>query len=210
MATLDLDAIAAAGLALVDHRGADALTMRAVATELGVSTMSLYHYVENKAALVELLVDKAHREQPLPAPSGEGWREEVRELAGWMRNSIRAHPALLRLRLEYNVYTPSMLTFGERWINLWQQSGLDFDAANRAAAASSMAIIGFAKEEVSLRDFKPPDPELLSWLPNMRHLSTSPPEPGTSFELFIRALIDGIFDVLARGQAIAGDAAPIA
>lgn len=198
MATLDLDAIAAAGLVLVDDGGPDALTMRAVADTLGVSPMALYHYVENKSALVALIVDKASNEQPLPAASGQDWSDEIFESANWIRDSMWAHPNLLRLRAQHNVYAPVMLTFGERWINLWRQSGLEFDAANRASAASATAIIGYVNEEIALRGFTPPDPALLSWLPNMQHLAASPPDPAAGFELFVRSLIAGMHDVLSQ------------
>ena len=71
MPELDLDTIAAAGLAVADACGPKDFTMRAVADRLGVTSMALYHYVTDKRALVELVVDGVIRERPLPAPTGE-------------------------------------------------------------------------------------------------------------------------------------------
>ena len=49
--------IVRAAVALADAGGADALTMRAVATALGSSTpMSLYRYVHSKDGLVDLML----------------------------------------------------------------------------------------------------------------------------------------------------------
>src|SRR5476651_2571201 len=40
--------VAVAALAVIDRGGLDAFTMRAVAAELGMATMSIYRYVSNR------------------------------------------------------------------------------------------------------------------------------------------------------------------
>ena len=201
MATLTLDDIASASLELVDQGGPDALTMRAVADALGVSTMGLYHHVESKAALVELLVERAYRDRPLPTPSGNDWREDIWELATWIRETTKAHPALSQLRHQHHVWTQSMLTLGEHWISLWQRSGLEFDAANEAAKASAAAIIGYVHQEVSSTDFTPPDESELAWRPNLRVLANSGPTLDKSFDLVVRSLVDGLHASLSQAPA---------
>lgn len=201
MAALTPDDIAAAGLELIDQGGPDALTMRAVADALGVSTMGLYHHVENKAALVELLVERAYRERPLPTPSGDDWRDDLLELAIWMRETLKAHPAVAHLRQVHHVWTQSMLTLGEHWISLWHRSGLEFDAANRAAMVSAAAMLGYVHQEVSAGDFHPPDDSLLSWLPNLRVLVNKPGDLGSSYELVVRSLVNGIHASLSSTPA---------
>jgi AcrR family transcriptional regulator len=203
MATLTLDDIAAAGLDLIDQGGPDALTMRAVAEALGVSTMGLYHHVANKAALVDLLVDRAYRERPLPTPSGEDWREDLLVLSKWTREITKAHPALPQLRHQHHVWTSSLLTLGEHWISLWHRSGLEFEAANQAAVASATALIGYVNQEVAVADVTPPDDSKLSWLPNMRVLAHQVPSAATNFDLVARSLIDGIYTSLSQEGAAA-------
>src|SRR6476660_10057935 len=122
---------------VMDERGAEGFTLRAVADELGVTPMALYHHVPDKAGLVALLVEAAIREQELPPPTGN-WRDDLWEVARWMRDSVRAHPALGQLRRRYRVWTPSMLPMAERWLSVWQQSGLDVEQASLAAVTSSM------------------------------------------------------------------------
>ena len=46
-----------AALGLVDRDGLKGLTMRSLGQELGVEAMTLYHYVPNKDALLDGLVD---------------------------------------------------------------------------------------------------------------------------------------------------------
>src|SRR5690348_5983574 len=119
----DLDNIAAAAMRVADERGAVGFTMRAVAEELGVTAMALYHHVPDKAGLVALIVDASIAEHPLPPPTGV-WRAELWELALWMRRSMLDHPAVGKLRHAYRVWTPSIFPMTERWLSVWQQSGL--------------------------------------------------------------------------------------
>ena len=57
MTTLNAQAIQSAALAIVDEEGADKLTMRRVASRLGVEAPSLYHHVQGKDALLDNIVD---------------------------------------------------------------------------------------------------------------------------------------------------------
>ena len=95
MAELDTDRIAAAALRVADAHGADGFTMRAVAEALRVTPMALYHHVEDKSALVALVVDRVIAEQPLPPPTGD-WREDLWEMTCWLRRTSVAHPAVAR------------------------------------------------------------------------------------------------------------------
>jgi hypothetical protein len=154
--------------------------------------MALYHHVEHKAALVALLVDAALKEEPLPTPGGTDWRQDLLAMARWTRLITTAHPGIGQLRSQYKVWTPSALTLGEHWVNLWQRSGLDTSNAARAAAASSVAIVGLVNEEMLFREFEPPDLQDLAWRPNLRLLYETAPDPDEIFDLVVESVIDGI------------------
>jgi AcrR family transcriptional regulator len=191
VADLDLDRIAAAALAVADERGAAGFTMRAVAEELGVTPMALYHHVEDKAALVALVVDRVVGAVPIPAPTGS-WREDLWQFARWMREIAHSHPAVAELRQSHQVLTPNILPFTERWINVWQQSGLPLEQAIRAAATSSMALVGLVEEELRWAQMEPPDPSHLTHLPSTRLSFEQRPDRAADFELIVRALLDGL------------------
>jgi AcrR family transcriptional regulator len=55
--SLTPDQLAVAALAVIDRDGLAGLTMRAVATQLGVSTMGLYRYVRDRRELEALVVE---------------------------------------------------------------------------------------------------------------------------------------------------------
>ncbi|MFB9928130.1 TetR/AcrR family transcriptional regulator [Amycolatopsis halotolerans] len=87
-----------AAVRLADHGGAEALTMRAVAKELGASTpMSLYRYVHSKDGLVDLMLDLANSEVHTPEVPGEDWRGELTAVAVGTWTMTKRHPWYARL-----------------------------------------------------------------------------------------------------------------
>ena len=60
-AKTSLDTIVAAALKLLETRGPAALSMRTLASELGVNASSLYHHVPNRAALEAALAEEGAR-----------------------------------------------------------------------------------------------------------------------------------------------------
>jgi AcrR family transcriptional regulator len=69
--------IVVAALDLIQREGADQLSMRQLAKELGVTPMAIYYYFGNKDALFERLADAVLARLPRPVPSGRKWQEEL-------------------------------------------------------------------------------------------------------------------------------------
>jgi AcrR family transcriptional regulator len=59
-----------AALALVDREGIDALTVRRLASELGVGMMSLYYHVADKDALLEGVAERVLSDVEIPTSGG--------------------------------------------------------------------------------------------------------------------------------------------
>ena len=83
--SLSRQTVVAAGIRVADRGGAAALTMSAVAGELGSYTaMALYRYVDSKDGLVDLMLDDVIGEVPLPdidpASGSADWRAMLRRL----------------------------------------------------------------------------------------------------------------------------------
>ena len=89
-------------LALVDEQGLAAMSMRAVAERVGLTSMALYPYVGGKDALLDGLVDLLHLELGTAYgddPSGIDWRQRLRALGRAVRALARAHPGAYPLLL---------------------------------------------------------------------------------------------------------------
>lgn len=91
---LTLDRIAAAAVSVADAEGLAAVSMRRVATELGVATMALYRYVKDKDDLVLRMMDLVMADLELPDLPAENWRERLDHAAHLLWNLFRRHPWL--------------------------------------------------------------------------------------------------------------------
>lgn len=81
-----------AATALADADGLDAVTMRRVATSLGVVPMTLYTYVPGKAELLDLMLDSAYARMPRADTAGQPWRQRLAVIAAENRALFEAHP----------------------------------------------------------------------------------------------------------------------
>ena len=88
---LTREKIAAVGLAIADKRGFDAVSMRRVAQELNVGTMSLYYYVKTKDDLIAVMDDALMAEALLPSLP-KGWKRAIFEIAGRTHALFLRHP----------------------------------------------------------------------------------------------------------------------
>ncbi len=91
---LSRDKIAATALAIADAEGFESVSMRRVAKEMGVGTMSLYYYVKTKADLIAAMDDALMGEVLLPVLPGN-WREALTVIAFRTRDVFLRHPWVL-------------------------------------------------------------------------------------------------------------------
>jgi AcrR family transcriptional regulator len=93
---LSLDRIVTATLELVDEQGIGAATMRAVSSRLGVRSMSLYRYVQDRDelfdAVVERIVGELADDPEVQVRPVDGWRPYLAGMAHGVRRYARAHP----------------------------------------------------------------------------------------------------------------------
>jgi AcrR family transcriptional regulator len=93
-------------LALVDERGLAAMSMRAVAERVGLTSMALYPYVGGKDALLDGLVDLLTLELGRNVGedlAGIDWRRRLLALGRAVRSLAYAHPSAFPLLLNRSV-----------------------------------------------------------------------------------------------------------
>src|SRR3954462_7477112 len=103
-------AILDAALRLVDDGGAEALSVRSVAAELGVAPNALYTYFGTKADLVAALGDDLLGRLDLEAAVEDSdWRSAVTRLAADLRATLLTHPGVVPLLLRSGFSGPRAL-----------------------------------------------------------------------------------------------------
>jgi DNA-binding transcriptional regulator YhcF (GntR family) len=113
-------------IAIADAEGAAALSMRRIATELDVATMSLYRHVPSKDELLVLMVDAVFGDHPFPADPLPGWRAGLEVAARLQWTIFRRHPwAVVALSLTRPRPTPGTLAYGEAVLRVLTGTGLD-------------------------------------------------------------------------------------
>lgn len=98
-------------LAIIDAEGADALTMRRLARELGIEAMSLYHHFPNKDAILEGVVIVALESEAPAAPVGDDWRDPVRAAVLGFRRVLVNHPNVLPVMVAHPPTTPGTAAY---------------------------------------------------------------------------------------------------
>ncbi|MBZ4409901.1 TetR/AcrR family transcriptional regulator [Myxococcus sp. XM-1-1-1] len=124
--SLTLPGIADAALTVIEREGLAALSMRSVASALGMGTMSLYRYVEGREALESLVVDAVMRDVRLPGPGGDTpWTERVKTLLGQVRGAVARHPCVAPLVLTRRHCTEGTLAWAEALLALLTEGGFE-------------------------------------------------------------------------------------
>jgi AcrR family transcriptional regulator len=211
--SLGREEIVAAAIALADEAGPDGLTMKAVAARLGpYSPMALYRYVHGKEGLVDLMLDAATAEIPIPDRPGDDWRTDLHTLATDTRKMIKAHTWYAVLVHTRPPAGPHMMRRTEFMLTVLARRGVTPSAAMTYTALLDRHVFGsglqeaeedrFARQhgldsaEKFLAAFAPIQglaaadgrfPRLTDWLAH-----PTGPTPDEQFELGLTFLLDGI------------------
>lgn len=94
-ALLTRQRIVEAASALIDAEGLDALSVRRLATELGVQAPSLYNHFPTKSEILDAVADALIEQVDISAFGQVEWREALRRWARSYRAVLRAHPNIV-------------------------------------------------------------------------------------------------------------------
>jgi TetR/AcrR family tetracycline transcriptional repressor len=144
--TLDREQVVRAGLALLDERGLDAVTMRELASRLNVRAPSLYRHVEGKEELLILLADEicAGIEPPTP---GTPWRQALATMARRVRKELVRHRDGARLLASTPPAGPRRLQLVEWMLSVLVSAGLPLRKAAHAGYHLNNFVTEFAADE---------------------------------------------------------------
>ncbi|WP_120003863.1 TetR/AcrR family transcriptional regulator [Nesterenkonia muleiensis] len=146
---LRLEQIVAAGIELADSEGLEALSMRRLAQNLGVGTMSLYRYVPSKTELLNLMLDAVVGPSPSRfSATDRGWREFLTTTAHEGRRLYLEHPWTLQANWTRPVLGPNSVADME----LFMSGLLDLPLKDREkmslATALDSYVLGAVRQEL--------------------------------------------------------------
>jgi TetR/AcrR family transcriptional regulator, tetracycline repressor protein len=91
--TLTPQTVVEGALVLADSEGLEAVTIRRLAKELGVTPMALYWHFRSKGELLDGMAARIFEEVDLSVDASARWQEQLRALLGSVLGVLRAHPS---------------------------------------------------------------------------------------------------------------------
>ena|SRR3984885_1995969 len=163
---LSREKIAAAALAIADAEGFEAVSMRRVAQELEVGTMSLYYYVKTKDDLIAVMDDALMAEALLPSLP-KGWRRAITEIATRTHSVFLRHPwalvsmlsappglnAMRHMEQCLEALAETSMTAKKRLTLLAMVDDFVFGHALREAASDATVDLEFASAQIATGAF---------------------------------------------------------
>jgi TetR/AcrR family tetracycline transcriptional repressor len=141
---LSREAIIVGAVSLADSEGLEAVTIRRLAQEHGVTPMAMYWHFNDKESLLDGLADHLIEAVRLPEPSDAPWDEQLREILHAFLVTIRPHPRLAGLALRRILAAESGLRIAERVLGLLRQAGFPADRAAEIGTFLICSIVTMA------------------------------------------------------------------
>jgi TetR/AcrR family transcriptional regulator, tetracycline repressor protein len=126
---LTKQAVVDRALALGDAEGIEALTIRRIATELGVTPMALYWHFRNKEELLAGLGDQIWSELDTDVDETAAWDQQLRGLLESLLHVLRSHPCASQLILEGEKQSDAALFASETALAVLRRGGFDPERA---------------------------------------------------------------------------------
>lgn len=171
-----------AALALADEHGLEALSMPALAHEVGSGVMTIYGYVQDKEDLLDAIAQRGlsdlHLPRPLPA-------DAAGILLAWgraLRNVFLEHSSLPVIFLSRAVIGPAMFSGLEALLGALAKAGIRPSAGVHVVYAVLTYATGFVAWEVPRTRRQPHAAYAMAWRREFAGL------PGSDFPLVAVAL----------------------
>jgi TetR/AcrR family tetracycline transcriptional repressor len=130
--SLSRELVADRALAIADAEGLEAVTIRRLAAELGVTPMALYWHFKTKDDLLDGLADRILDAVELPARSGD-WVADIRAALIALVTAMRPHPQAAYRVAERVMAHPQGLELTEAALATLQAAGFSPEAASYLA-----------------------------------------------------------------------------
>ncbi|WP_248963937.1 TetR/AcrR family transcriptional regulator C-terminal domain-containing protein [Sphaerisporangium perillae] len=142
--------IVAAAIDLIEREGADAISMRRIAADLGVGVMSLYNHVPNKATLLDAVAETVLSQISFTDDPEAEWTERVRIQARAFRQIAHHYPRSTMVVVSRQLKSPAGLFPVERALATLREAGFGGEDAVQILRTFIAYIIGSLLREVGV------------------------------------------------------------
>ncbi|MBF6330239.1 TetR/AcrR family transcriptional regulator [Nocardia transvalensis] len=173
---LTMVGIVRAAVNLADREGLDALSMRRLATELGVATASLYRHFPDRDTLLSEMAELALAETPPPSASAD-WRSRLAAEARAEWQLYQRHPWMLPVLAQTRPpMSPALLDVLERSFATLDRPGMSRDTMLTIYLSVSGLVQGLALLTSTERSpvWSPPVEELRAQVGDLVTADTHP------------------------------------
>lgn len=193
---LNREFIAREALALVEDDGLEGLSMRKLGARLGVEAMSLYHYVANKADLLDAALEQIYLEIDIPDHDDPlQWEATARAGLISFHTVLARRPRAMTLFATRPGVSPGALAVFRKAHQVFERAGLtpvDAHSALHVAVSYVLGQVAFNRpketEELERRTAQAVgDPELLKFIE-----AAQVHDADTAFEIGLDAVLLGI------------------
>ncbi|MER5365172.1 helix-turn-helix domain-containing protein [Streptomyces sp. NPDC002722] len=186
--------------ALLKQHGPQALTMRALAAELGTAVTSIYWHVGNRESLLDALVERTVREMGTLRPAGRTPAARIVSVARALRRELRARPHLIAMVHERGLTERMFLPAQQALVHEVHAAGLRGARAAAAVRAVQFQTVGFLLVERNRERSPVQSPgEGDLWTasaadddPALARALARPADPDRLFADSVRALVEGL------------------
>jgi TetR/AcrR family transcriptional regulator, tetracycline repressor protein len=135
-ARLSKRAVVGRALKLADADGLDALTIRKLAQDLGVTPMALYWHFRSKEDLLECMAEQVWDEIDVPVDPSVPWPVQLQRGLESLIGVFRAHPSAPQLVLEHEKRNEAALRATEAALEILRSAGFDAQHASEIARST--------------------------------------------------------------------------
>jgi TetR/AcrR family transcriptional regulator, tetracycline repressor protein len=201
-------------LQLADTDGLDALTIRKLAQELGVTPMALYWHFRSKDELLGGLTERVWAEIGTDVDDAAPWPAQLRGLLESLLRMLRGHSAAAQLLLQSEKQSESFLRATEITLEVLRHAGFDPAYASEIARSALWTGIMLVMSEPGIKSLSPEERAesqrtkqvVLATLPVARYPRlvecaipmTACDDPDFHYELGVSMFIAGVETIAAK------------
>lgn len=140
---LSRERVVEAAVAFADEQGVDEMSMRKLASSVGVEAMSLYNHVEDKGDLFDAMIDHVFNTVQVP-DNDLSWQDQIRLIGQAAMDRFSAHPWVASLLMQRGNFGPGALAFMNHVVGILFEAGFDEEDVHHAWQMLASHTMGYS------------------------------------------------------------------